>query len=63
MTRACGDGRVLKACGRDELNSNGRRLLAFASDNKLATTNEDVLAHRNVEHIIRPAAFISGRSD
>ena len=35
----CGDGRVLGAYGRDELNSNGKRLLAFASDNKLALTN------------------------
>ena len=29
----CGDGRVLGAYGRDELNSNGKRLLEFASDN------------------------------
>ena len=32
------DGRVLGACGRDELNNN-KRLLSLASDNKLALTN------------------------
>ena len=35
----CGDGSVLGASGRDELNSNGTHLLAFGSDNKLAFTN------------------------
>ena len=35
----CDDDRVLGAYGRDELNDNGRRLLTFASDNKLAPTN------------------------
>ena len=35
----CGDGRVLAAHGRDELNVDGKGLLAFASDNKLALTN------------------------
>ena len=35
----CGDGRVLGAYGRDELNNNGKRLLTFAKDNKLALTN------------------------
>ena len=35
----CGDGRVLGAYGRDELNNNGKRLLTFAEDNKLALTN------------------------
>ena len=35
----CGDGRVLRAHGRDELNSSGKGLLTFAKDNKLALTN------------------------
>ena len=35
----CGEGRVLGAYGRDELNNNGKRLLTFAKDNKLALTN------------------------
>ena len=35
----CGDGRVLGAYGRDELNSNGKRQLVFASANELALTN------------------------
>ena len=35
----CGDGRVLGAYGRDELNNNGKTLLAFAKDNKLDLTN------------------------
>ena len=35
----CGDSRVLGAYGSDELNSNGKRLLAFASDNRLALKN------------------------
>ena len=35
----CGDGRVLGAYGRDELNNNDKRLLTFAKDNKLALTN------------------------
>ena len=33
------DDGVLGAYGRDELNSNGKRLLNFATDNKLAVTN------------------------
>ena len=33
----CGDGRVLGAYGRDELNS-GKRLLTFATNKKLACT-------------------------
>ena len=33
------DDRVLGAYGRDELNNNGKRLLNFATDNKLAVTN------------------------
>ena len=35
----CSAGRVLGAYGRDELSSNGERLLTFASDNGLALTN------------------------
>ena len=35
----CGDGRAFGAYGRDRLNSNGKRLLVFASDNRLALTN------------------------
>ena len=35
----CGDGRVLGAYGRDELNNNGNHLLTFTKDNKLALTN------------------------
>ena len=35
----CGDGRALGSYGREELNSNGKHLLAFASDTKLALTN------------------------
>lgn len=35
----CGDSTVLGAYGRDELNNTGKRLLTFASDNKLAPTN------------------------
>ena len=33
------DDGVLGAYGRDELNNNGKRLLNFATDNKLAVTN------------------------
>ena len=33
------DDGVLGACGCDELNNNGKRLLNFATDNKLAVTN------------------------
>ena len=33
------DDGVLGACGRHELNNNGKRLLNFATDNKLAVTN------------------------
>ena len=33
------DDRVLGAYGRDELNNNGKRLVNFATDNKLAVTN------------------------
>ena len=33
------DGEVLGAYGCDELNDNGKRLLNFATDNKLAVTN------------------------
>lgn len=35
----CGDGRVLGAYGSEELSRNGKRLLAFTSDNKLALTS------------------------
>ena len=35
----CGDGRVLGAYGRDELNSNGKYLQIFAKNNKLAREN------------------------
>ena len=35
----CGDGRVLGAYGRDKLNNNGKHLLTFTKDNKLALTN------------------------
>ena len=35
----CGDGRVLGPYGCDELNNNGKGLLTFAKDNKLALTN------------------------
>ena len=40
--RKGGDGRVLEAFGRDEPNSNGKRLLPFASDNKPSPTNTTV---------------------
>ena len=33
------DNGVLGAYGRDELNDNGKRLMNFATDNKLAVTN------------------------
>ena len=33
------DGGVLVAYGRDEFNDNGKRLLNFATNNKLAVTN------------------------
>ena len=33
------DDGVLGAYGRDELNDNGKRLLKFATDNKLTVTN------------------------
>ena len=58
----CGDGRVLGAYGRDELNDNGKRLLTFASDNNLARTNT-FLAHLRVEYLIRltgSAALMTG---
>ena len=33
------DSKVLGACGRDKLNENGKLLLGFAEDNKLALLN------------------------
>ena len=51
----CGDGRVLGAYGRDELNNNGKRQLTFAKDNKLALT-KTFLAHGRVEYLIRSTA-------
>ena len=39
----CDDCRALGACGRDELNDNGKRLLTFASDSELALTNTEYL--------------------
>ena len=42
----CDDGRMLGAYGRDELNNNGKRLLPFASDDKLAFTNTFFSARR-----------------
>ena len=53
----CGDGSVLGASGRDELNSNGTHLLAFGSDNKLAFTNTFFAFIRQVEYIIRSRAY------
>ena len=35
----CTDSEVMGACGRDELNDNGERLLIHATDNKLALLN------------------------
>ena len=42
----CCEGRVFKAYGRDELNSNGKRLLAHVSDHKLALTNTFLSARK-----------------
>lgn len=57
----CGDGRVLGAYGRDELNSNGKRLLAFASDNRLALTNTFFSARKGgISHTFNG---ISSRND
>ena len=35
----CVDDKVLGAYGRDTLNDNGRRLLAFSAENQLAPVN------------------------
>ena len=40
------DDGVLGAYGRDELNKNGKRLLNFATDNKLAVTNTFFSTHK-----------------
>ena len=57
----CGDCRVLAAYGRDELNSNGKHLLAFASDNKLAVTNTFFSARKGgISHTFNG---ISNRND
>ena len=57
----CGDGRALGAYGRDELNSNAKRLLAFASDNRLALMNTCFSARKGgISHTFNG---ISSRND
>ena len=58
----CGGDRGLGEYGRDELNSNGKRMLAFASDNTLALTNTCI----SVRKVGTPHTFngiISSRND
>ena len=51
----CGDGRVLGAYGRGELNNNGKRLI-FAKDNKLALTNTLFSTRKGVEYLMHSTA-------
>ena len=57
----CDDCRALEAYARDELNRNRKRLLAFASDNKLALTNTFFSARKaGISHTFNG---ISSRND
>ena len=59
--KECRDGRVLVAYARDDINSSGKRLLAIASNNKLAPTY--TVSGERKREIYRTLNGISSRDD